>query len=307
MRPPCEVVLRELIPRFRIKLVKKLSSYGWTQKDIGRLLGVSQPMVSELISSPDPMGELSREAELLAQEIFSAIRSEKNAEEIIERFCRTCKFLKIHGNLCSTHMKVYGVLSSRCTVCKIVEAPLTMKEDAFSDMISAMRMIEDNAPILMKIYPEVGINLARSSNGELKEILGVPGRIVKYRGGLRAFSGPELGASQHNGIVLEKVMNSHPKVRAIVNLRYADGLERVLEGMGLKYGRIRRAPGKKSPEVREKELLEEVERICRGEKPDVLIDPGEFGVEPAIYVLGRSAVEAVRLAIKIAGRLGDLV
>jgi len=307
VRPPCEVVLRELMPKFRIKLAKKLSSYGWTQKEIGRLLGVSQPMVSELISSHDPKGELSKEAELLAQEIFSAVKSEKSIEEILERFCRTCKFLKIHGNLCPVHRKVYSVLPPGCMVCKVTEVPLDIKEDALSDMISAMRMIEDNAPVLMKLYPEVGINLARASGRGLKEILGVPGRIVKYKGGLKAFSGPEPGASQHNGVVLERVMSSYPEIRAVMNLRHVDGLERVLEDMGLRYGRIRRAPGKKSPEFREKELLEEVGRMCTAGRPDVIVDPGEFGIEPAVYILGGSAVEAVRLAIKIAERSGDLV
>jgi len=160
-----------------------------------------------------------------------------------------------------------------------------------------------------RLVPEVQMNLvmALPHASDPSEVAGIPGRIVKVGEGVKASSCPRFGASRHLASAILTAMEVDPRFKAAMNIRYSPLAIEVCRGLGLKISSYDRGEEPESVKKIEGGTIPwgtrtAIEKI--GCVPDVVYHLGDWGKEPMISVLGRSAVDVVEKALKIAERLG---
>ncbi|WP_148882320.1 bifunctional hydroxymethylpyrimidine kinase/phosphomethylpyrimidine kinase [Thermococcus aciditolerans] len=142
--------------------------------------------------------------------------------------------------------------------------------------------------------PEVRTNFALAT--PFGEVFAVKGRIVRYGKTVKPVGPVELNASDHLKRALLKMREFYPEVRAVLNLRYSEGLIARAKKLGLavSFYDMREEP-------------EEVKRAKRGtmewgietavrraeKRPDVIYHLGDWGKEPMALIFGRDAQEVV--------------
>jgi len=168
----------------------------------------------------------------------------------------------------------------------------------------AVEMLEDS-PDVAVLIPEVTSNLvmALPYANDVLDVCGIPGRIVKLRGRVKASSCPRFGASRHVANTVLTAMKHDPDFRAGINLKYSKKILEACEEMGLTMSFYDR--GEEPPEVKGVEGMSTkwgaetaIERI--GKVPNIIYHTGDWGKEPMITILGRSAVEVADTVTRIA-------
>ena len=164
------------------------------------------------------------------------------------------------------------------------------------------------SPLVERLAPEVGMNVVEALPyaETLFDVAGIPGRLRATGRGLRAATGPDFGASSHLARYVLEARKYDPEVRAAVNLRFSEELLEVLESMELciSYYDRREEP----EEVKRREgatipwgVRKAVEKV--GRVPDVVYHRGDWGKEPMVVLLGKSAEELATLVVKVAEKL----
>ncbi|MEB2835880.1 MAG: bifunctional hydroxymethylpyrimidine kinase/phosphomethylpyrimidine kinase [Desulfurococcales archaeon] len=181
---------------------------------------------------------------------------------------------------------------------------------AVESVEDAVALILREAEILEPYAPEVGMNVVQAIAYPYartpEDVVGVEGRIVRVRGGLRAVGPARPGASSHMARLVLAAMSVDPRVRGAVNIAYHPELVEAAEGLGLRVVRVGRE--EEPEEVRRAEgrsmqwLLEEAARRAGGAVPDVIYDEGGLGKEAMIRVLAATALEAAEKLVAIARR-----
>ncbi len=281
MKPPCYLLIEEIFPVVKILVAKSLSEkYGKTQKEIAKGLNVSQSMVSKYLKEERVFDEkILKISEKIAKKLAFALNEKLSEEEILEFLCTTCFELRKNKELCKLHH------IPNCNVC------LNLYTKNFYERNEVTKNIEKAAELLEEmslgpLVPEVRINIAMAVKNPKSylEIAAFPGRLIEIKEKLKRVSNPEFGASKHTSGILFSVMKKYPKKRAVLNLRYDKNFKEVLESLFSVFY-IKRKTNK------EEELKKMIEEEYGGE--DCIVDPGAFGIEPCIYVLEETAVEAV--------------
>jgi len=171
----------------------------------------------------------------------------------------------------------------------------------------AVELLESNLDAF-RLVPEVQMNLvmALPHASDPSEVAGIPGRIVRVGERVKASSCPQFGTSRHLASAILTSMRVDPGFRATMNIRYSPQTIEVCRGMGLKISSYDR--GAEPENVKKKEggtipwgTRTAIEKL--GGVPDIIYHLGDWGKEPMITVLGRSAVEVVEKALKIAEKL----
>lgn len=182
------------------------------------------------------------------------------------------------------------------------------KLEALRDVEEAVSLLE-SSPGVAALVPEVGMNVARATPYATgpEDVAAVPGRIVRVGGAVRRVASPALGASSHLARYILKAMERDPSKQAAVNVRYSERVIKEAQAMGLVvsyYDRreepeeVKRVEGATIPWGVEKAI----ERV--GRVPDVIYHTGDWGKEPMVVFLGRSARELAELVVEIARRVG---
>jgi len=123
MRPPCELVVRDILPAFRSLVAKKLiakhnlsqvaaaKKLSTTQAAISQYLGSKRGdrMLKELESMPEIESTASRMAERIANGRFTPI-------EAIVSFCKLCTAIRMEESICSLHRDLASVPLG-CSIC----------------------------------------------------------------------------------------------------------------------------------------------------------------------------------------------
>jgi predicted fused transcriptional regulator/phosphomethylpyrimidine kinase len=168
----------------------------------------------------------------------------------------------------------------------------------------AIKKIEENKNIA-KLVPEVQMNLVMAiSNAKcLQDVAGIAGRIVKIVDKLKATSFPEFGVSSHVANTVLVAMKYDPSMRAGMNIKYSDKILRISNNIGLAISSYDRE--KEPIELKKTEgkttswgALQAIKKF--GKVPDIIWHLGEWGKEPMISILGKSPIEVVDKAIRIA-------
>jgi len=167
----------------------------------------------------------------------------------------------------------------------------------------AVRIIEAN-PLFTRFIAEVGmqVGMALPYAKDRKHVAAVKGRIVRYGGIPRAVGCIKYGVSDHIARIITTAMRHDSTKRAAMNLRYDPLLIKGFQRLGLTVAFFDRKLEPKQVKIREgKTLSWGIEEAIKkaGKVPDVIYDLGDVGKEPMIRVLGNSATEVVRKALKV--------
>ncbi len=126
MKPPCEIVVKSILPAIRSILVKDLmEKHELTQMEIAERLGITQPAVSQYLKSA--RGFSRTKENLVKSRTLSKLKklSKKIYEEeiekarIIKNCCEICKSMKKKRLLCDLHFENEPYLKKEnCTICE---------------------------------------------------------------------------------------------------------------------------------------------------------------------------------------------
>jgi len=162
----------------------------------------------------------------------------------------------------------------------------------------------ERSPTVASLVPECQMNLvmALPYATDVDEVAGVPGRIVRIDGGVRLSSCPRFGASRHVAGTLLVVMRYRPVVRAALNIKYSEEIIGRCRELGMTiafYDRREEPDNIKEVEGMSTRWGAETAIEEAGEVPDVIYHLGDWGKEPMITLLGRTAMDVAESAVKI--------
>lgn len=123
MRPPCEVVVKEILPAIRAMLVKELiERHRLSQVEVARKLGITQPAVSQylrMLRGAGRGGALLKSIEKHVRELANDIaRTKLKRKQVIERYCVICRSMGQRELICLLHMRAAPYLRREgCRIC----------------------------------------------------------------------------------------------------------------------------------------------------------------------------------------------
>jgi len=307
LRPPCEVIIRTVLPLIRGLIAIKLYNEGLSQKEIAKLLGTTQAAVNGYVKHSEmyyvkKLSKIGVPIDMINFIVKTLLPKVKRGEVIssLTTLCNICKSFKSKGYICDLHASQYPELRE-CNMCLKVEEEELVEVEVLDSMKAAIVMLE-RSHSFPHVIPEVNSNLvmAKRSAVSIRDVAGVPGRIVKVLGKAKAVSQPRFGASQHMARVLLSAMSVDPYVRAAINIKYDDKVRRAIEMLGLKYVIVQERP--RSYHITEDDVVNDIKALLKRLKyvPDVVIDCGGLGVEPIAYIFGIDAIDVAQKAISIA-------
>lgn len=125
MKPPCEIVVKKILPAIRSILVKDLSKrHKLSQTQIANYLGITQPAVSQYLGSARGAGKIKEK--LKETGIYPELKdlSDKIAEgdtkksKIIKKYCKICNSMGEEEILCIFHTESEPYLTEEeCKLC----------------------------------------------------------------------------------------------------------------------------------------------------------------------------------------------
>lgn len=106
VRPPCEAVANRALPTIRAVLVQDLvERYGLSQVQVAEKLGITQPAVSQYLSSSrgsDSIKDILKRSGLTSQihKLSDAIaEGEADRDQVLEKYCKLCKSIGKEENV----------------------------------------------------------------------------------------------------------------------------------------------------------------------------------------------------------------
>lgn len=125
MKPPCEVVVKRVLPAIRAMLVEDLAQrHELNQTEIAERLGITQPAVSQYLSSSRGTGGVGGilKEKGLDKDLreFSDLIASRDASrsQIIKKYCELCSSMGRDEILCALHAKTAPYLEEEgCDIC----------------------------------------------------------------------------------------------------------------------------------------------------------------------------------------------
>lgn len=285
--PACFNALNRLMPTVRAETARRLARQGMQQGRIAEHLGVSQAMVSKYLRKahrdtlmPEP---------LLAEIVEAAARLATTDEEHgrVSAWCPVCVTLSARG-FSRAAEPLPGL-----TECLRTDLPGQGHGAAqtlanLGDAEARLRRLKFG-PLVPQVRPNLAMALVDAKN--TRDVASFPGRLVEIRGEVHAAAEPEFGSSTHLAHVLLRVRRTQPEIRAILNVRFDDRIRRAARAAQLRIRALQRARG------------DLVIALPSATTVDGIADPGAFGVEPALYLLGVNAVDVVQKAGRLLSNL----
>jgi len=126
MRPPCESVVKLVLPAFRSLVAKELiEKYNFSQVAAAKKLGTTQAAVSYYLYSKrgeKRMKELEAipSVQSMTNKVASGIATQSLSPfEAMLKFCELCKVLRTKDLVCDMH-KGFITVPAACDVCKTI-------------------------------------------------------------------------------------------------------------------------------------------------------------------------------------------
>jgi hydroxymethylpyrimidine kinase/phosphomethylpyrimidine kinase len=155
-----------------------------------------------------------------------------------------------------------------------------------------------------QLIPEVQSNLVYAEAGAETEsqVAGFPGRMIRFRDGVRVLANPEFGASQHIAHIVLAVLKHDSSHRSVMNIKYSEKIIDVCRRIGFAVESFDRADEPAENKNKDGFSLEwGVNSVLLRTRmiPDIIYDRGDWGKEPMVRVLGRNPVEVVHKVLTI--------
>ena len=123
MRPPCELVIKYILPTIRSLIAKDLiERYGYSQITVAKKLGTTQAAISHYSRSKRGMKRMEQLEKIpiiktTVEEITRGlVEGEMDSIEAMNRFCDLCVILRSQKLICEIHKDLMN-LSAPCDLC----------------------------------------------------------------------------------------------------------------------------------------------------------------------------------------------
>ena len=244
--------MSDFVPKIRRELVKELhDNRGYNQKEIAKILGISQPRVSQYLSvekkqirnmSTQQFQLLEDQLEPIVSQtvknIVKTLDNGKKTAETIPIICYSCRELRMGSALCTLHRYDYSDLNDvidnekNCDLClkwPKVQSTLTEPEESLGSRLNTLKTLETISSLLIlkltfpDFIPEIGAQLClisvSTNKNSLQDVAGFPGRIIQVQGRAKIVSRPEFNASKTNGKFLLDVRNLNSKIASVLSIK----------------------------------------------------------------------------------------
>lgn len=123
MRPPCEIVVRSILPAFRSLVARSLvENFNFSQVAAAKKLGTTQASISHYLYSKRgekmvKQLEASSSVKAIVSEIAEGIAADKITPfDAMLQFCKLCESLRSGDLICNSHKSCLSIPES-CNVC----------------------------------------------------------------------------------------------------------------------------------------------------------------------------------------------
>jgi len=312
MHPPCELMVKSFLPGVRGLVAHELAEKkGLSQGRIAATLGVTQASVSQYLAK-EPEFHMRRVLELGVDESevdkYVTLLCEdllKSQVDAIYTLHSIWKGLLARGVICAAHKREAPIIGD-CDACMRLFGAVQIDSSRAVVLEELRRAVEviEASPSFTWVMPEVSVNLVMALEGAKTEsdVAGIPGRIVRVRGGARAAMPPEFAASHHMARILLTAMRFNPNIRAAIDIRFDERVEDVLREMRIQYARIARA--RKEAEVSDEVVVSAFRQTLAKLRmvPQAVIHEGSRGLEPITYLFAKDARAVAEQAVAISKR-----
>jgi|YelNatPaOPRAMG01_1025707.scaffolds.fasta_scaffold45540_2 predicted transcriptional regulator len=125
MKPFCEVIVASVLPSIRSLLAKELIvSYKLTQEEAAKLLGLTQPAISQYYresrGTKVKILENSKKVMRMIRSLGNDIVTKKvDSRKIQQEFCKICKEVRKEKLICKLHKDIYPLIATckECPIC----------------------------------------------------------------------------------------------------------------------------------------------------------------------------------------------
>ena len=297
MRTPSVYIAEELMPYLRARVAEGLYREGFKQARIASYLGITQAMVSKYLSGHyrEPPREVAGRLDSIANEVVRFILFGGRNEDVVVLATRRLLDLFENGFLCRFYSEYSGVSEETCRSLFSNRGGRGEVLEEMNRAISRLSQLREFPDLI----PEVRSNLAYAlpSPSGKEDVAAVPGRITSARGRIFALP-PEFGASSFTAEILLELSKLNPELRSVMNIRYGSDVEEALKRAGLSFARV------KTGGLGEEDAIGEIVRPFENENYDAVIDEGGHGVEPLVYVFGKSPLEVVEKVERVLRAMG---
>ncbi len=288
MIPPQLIVVEEVLPEVRRRIARSLYKENLSQEKIATLLGTSQAMVSRYLKEDRSISDsLEGLVDQVHREILVAALAGKEAPDLTDLFCSIVDASFSEGMLDERYRERFGTdLSS---ICRGPGSHMSSRAAVLEDLSTAMDYLLERP--IQSLIPAVKVNIAYGLPGSssLSEIASFPGRISDRNGRLMGPLPPEFGVSRHLAGMVLRTMEKEERARACISLRYDDKVNGALGMIAADPVYMKREPGGST--------FGPVQLDPTGFI--YIVDPGDFGIEPCLYIFGRSPLDVVHKAVEI--------
>ena len=154
-----------------------------------------------------------------------------------------------------------------------------------------------NIKDVSKIIPECQTNFVFSKNKpkNIKNVLGISGRLVKSGNNIIQAGDLVFGGSQHVATALIEVSKKFPEIRSAINIKYEPKLITKAKKRKMSVLTYNRKKESKNSKLKENSSISwGVSSCLKSEMPDIIYHKGDLGKEPMIIVFGNTPTEVIK-------------
>ena len=154
-----------------------------------------------------------------------------------------------------------------------------------------------NIKNVSKFIPECQTNFVFSKNKpkNIKNVLGISGRLVKSGNDVIQAGDLVFGGSQHIATALIEVSKKFPEIRSAINIKYEPKLITKAKKRKMSVLNYNRKKESKNSKLKENSSISwGVSSCLKSEMPDIIYHKGDLGKEPMIIVFGCTPTEVVK-------------
>ena len=260
------------LDRLQMQVARSLQAQGWSQQNISGMIGMTQSTISRQRGRPLPSLKGSADESVVdgwATEMTQLL-SNLGPDAKLKQQRYVIEFLFDNGR--------------NIRFDKILTGTDLDKGQSRAGLIRRLEWITQRF-IISKIenwQPAIGMNVAACTSDavDLDDVAAFPGRLWIINDQIKYMSMPEFGASKHLAGVLLKARSIGSNATAILNLALPEKFNKKINKVVDKLGLIAAAAPKSVPDKNSNEA-------------HILIDEGDFGWVPTLYVLGSNPIELI--------------
>jgi len=123
---PCEIAVKTLIPTLKALVAKEIVRvHGLKQEEAARLLGTTQPAISQYLSGVRGkalrLEENAKTMSMIGNIAKMLIKPDVPRERTMIEFCKVCSLVRKEGLMCDLHIHLEPQLNvEKCQLCNVV-------------------------------------------------------------------------------------------------------------------------------------------------------------------------------------------